>query len=244
MLKLHNKGLEELDPLCAKITALNRVVLFSNELMQSFSLSDVLKIRLAFPYQINLPSCLRTSPQRALYPKKYGFKNFIDAFRQKLESLNVKILTEHSINSVNLGSSNDIEVHDHLREKSFKISKVDNLVWAAGLPSIAKLLGISINNIIPDKRDKVYYVHLYLEKLPNTKDLYYFYCFDEDYSLFRFTNYYSYCKDAYTSKGYHVCAEMWPKGELDEEELKLKTINNEWVDWNTALQLFNCYLTN
>jgi hypothetical protein len=26
--------------------------------------------------------------------------------------------------------------------------------------------------------------------------------------------------------------------------LKLKTINNEWVDWNTALQLFNCYLTN
>jgi len=26
--------------------------------------------------------------------------------------------------------------------------------------------------------------------------------------------------------------------------VKLQTVNNEWVDWNTALELFNCYLIN
>jgi protoporphyrinogen oxidase len=220
MLKLHGKELNSLDPLATKLTASSRVSFPSHELMLDFSKSDMLRSKIAFPDQRDLPA-LRPQNQRALYPKKFGFKNVIDKIKAELEDSGVNFLMENKIEGIKYDESvKSITIKDERTGNTKVVDSIRTLFWGAGMPPLAKHLGISLAGVMPDKRQATHFIYLFLDHPPNMDDLYYFYCFDEGYNSFRVTNYSSYCAGANTGKGYPICIEYWPpENALSDEEL-------------------------
>jgi hypothetical protein len=97
--------------------------------------------------------------------------------------------------------------------------EIDRLYWTAGIPHLAKLLGIGVQDLRYDPNNKdIFYVNLLLENPPQMGELYYFYCFDPGFRTFRVTNFANYCPSAAPREGFPVCMEMWMQNN-DPKEL-------------------------
>jgi len=246
MVKLHGKKLAELDPICSKITNTDRVALFSKNIMVDLSKSDLLRSKLAFPDQLAFPK-LREKNQRALYPKKFGFKNLIDKLQFELENFGVKFLFQSIIDNINYNTKvNSISIKNLNNNESANIENIDTLYWSSGMPSIANLLNINLDGGVPDKRPKSYFIYFFLVSPPQMGELYYFYCYDEGFNTFRITNYSAYCDQANTGKGFPICIEYWPKEDLSKDDL-LKSATKEILDMkviNEESQIINSLIIN
>jgi protoporphyrinogen oxidase len=219
--KLYKTDLENLDEIATRLTTINRLALFSEDLMLELNKSDVIRERLCFPNQFNMPN-YRKSNQRGFYPKKFGMFAVLEKIKCDLENKGVKFHLSDSIC--------DIEIKEK-RVKSIsltsgnKLENIDSLLWTSGLPPLAKLLNINVSDLDYDtQKNKAYYVNLTFNKNPEMDKLYYFYCFDEGFKTFRVTNYYNYCNDAASRGGFPICVEVW-NNENDLNDLD-SIINN------------------
>lgn len=212
---------ESLDIFATKATAFERVILFDKPIMLDLMGSELLRSRLGFPDQLTLPP-LRKNSQAALYPKKFGMHNFIKKLSSYAESHGIKILRETTISDIEINNKKIQNIS--LESKGQKSSNVpvSHLVWTTGWPALAKLLKVNTTDIHIEQGPEMVFVNLIFDRAPRMDDLYYFYCYDNDYASFRITNYSNYCPASCDGNKFPICVELWPskigkkKSELDE----------------------------
>lgn len=205
---LYGVNIEEIDRFAIKATALERVVLFDPDTMLDLMKSDRIRSRLAFPDQLNLPP-YRTNHQKALYPKQFGMKHYVDRLVDTLQQRGVEILT--NIAGMSLHCSDDqvdsITINDK-KGDSRKIP-VQTLFWSIGWPSLGHALGTDMSGIGKPAGTRVIFANFVFDQMPLMDRLYYFYCYDPGFAAFRVTNYVNYCPAA-AADGFPVCVELWP----------------------------------
>ena len=214
---------EELNVFAIKATALERVIAFDSGVMLGLMESPIIRSRLAYPDQLNLPD-LRANNQKALYPKKFGMTGFIEKLKRVLKERGVEILTETQISHMQIENSRISKVSLINKTGIVKTIGVDNFLWTSGWPSIASELKVNFSDLAFQKGPEVVFLNLVFDRPVNMGRLYYFYCYDEGYGSFRVTNYNNYCPTAEFSGKYPLCIEFWPgkigrnKNELSESE--------------------------
>ena len=200
---------ESLDIFATRATALNRVILFDPATMLDLMKSSLVRSRLAFPDQVNLPP-LRENTQKALYPKRFGMSNFIDKLRGYLESNGVEILTQTDISKMHLtkeGLGHLTLTNKALGARSLRVGK---MLWTAGWPSLARQLQVDIADLKFQRGPEMVLMNMIFDRPLSMDRLYYFYCYDSGFATFRVTNYTNYCPDASLSGSFPVCVELWP----------------------------------
>lgn len=207
--KLHLRHPRELHLLASRLTAINRVNLFDFDFVAELSAVEKLRDRIAFPDQMALPR-VRVNNQRALYPAKFGFSHATRALQHELIKMGVKFHLKSRVNR--LGIAGDRVSHIHLTDGDQNDHSIecDQLYWAAGLTSLAKFLGVSLQGFMPEKRPPTYFVYFKFGRKPMMDGLYYFYCFDRSFRSFRVTNYSGYCPQA-ANEGFPICVEFWSR---------------------------------
>lgn len=200
---------EKLDVFAIKTTALDRVVAFDAPMMADLMKCDLIRARLAYPDQLNLPP-YRKNTQRALYPKKFGMRHFIDRLQKVLISRGVTILTSTSAADIRTNQGQIKEIDLMGADMSQKTVSVEKLIWTGGWPALASALKVGIADIPFQRGMKIIYVNIMLSQPPLMGELYYCYCYDAGFASFRVTNYGSYCPDASTPGAFPVCVELWP----------------------------------
>lgn len=218
--KLYKTNLKNLDVIATRLTTINRLALFSEELMLELNKSDLIRERLCFPNQYSMPN-YRNSDQRGFYPKKFGMFSVLDKLKFDLEKKGVKFYLSTSISDIEVKEK---KINSINLTNGVKLENIESLFWTAGLPPLAKLLDINFSDLTYDKqKNKAFYVNLTFNKNPEMDKLYYFYCFDEGFKTFRVTNYYNYCNDAASRGGFPICVEIWNNvDDSDDSDLIIK----------------------
>ena len=207
--RMYGVNPEMLHPFMIKATALNRVIIVDKGVALQLMEAPALRSRIAYPDQLRLPY-IRENNQKALYPKKFGLKGFVDKLVQRLCSSGVTVHTSTTVKNISF-SGTEIDRIELMTNTGLKIAlEVDYLIWSAGLPSLAKSMGQTTSNFCFDKGPGSIYVNLLLDKLPDMERLYYFYCYDDNFATFRVTNYVNYCANAQSHLGVPLCVELWP----------------------------------
>ncbi len=221
---------ESLDVFATKASALERVTLFDPATMLDLMKSPMLRSRLAFPDQLNLPP-LRENNQKALYPKKFGMSHFIDKLRDHLESMDVEILTETDISQIHQNEGRIERVTLSNKNQESRTLHVGRMLWTAGWSSLAKELGVSISDLTFQRGPEMVFMNLIFDRPLAMDRLYYFYCYDEGFASFRVTNYANYCPSAAKDGRFPMCVELWPskigkrKADMGQEECVQLAIN-------------------
>ena len=205
---LWGRPLDAMDLSVIKINSLDRVILHNKNLMGDLIKAPNIASRLAYPDQLNLPP-VRKSQQFALYPKKFGMKNFSEVFTTKLLQMGVIIKFDSFIESIT--TNDDRAASIDINFSGNKISqRTDSLIWCGGLNQLAKKLDIPEEiNIIPESKEVIFLNYLF-DFEPNMPDIYYFYCYDLGFGSFRVTNYSNFCEDASSMGLYPITIEFWP----------------------------------
>jgi protoporphyrinogen oxidase len=207
--KLYERKPDDLDQIATSLTTINRVALFGAEVMKDLMQSPAIRARICYPDQLTMPP-YRTTTQRAFYPRKFGMRRVCEALKARLESENVKFLTSTTVTSVVREGDEITALHLKTGSEEFTIGNIGMLYWSAGLPPLAGLLKIDVSDLKYDKNvNTAFYVNILFSKPPKMDRLYYFYCFDAGFRVFRVTNYTNYCPQASEGRGYPLCVEMW-----------------------------------
>ena len=231
--KIHSKVLknmygisgDKLSSLAIKLTALERIIVFDEDIMVDLMNSSYIRSKIAFPNQLALPD-VRENDQKALYPKKYGMIHFVKEFERKLESLGVTILKGVSVKSINMENKTASSITITCKKQTNKNLELNNLIWTAGLPSLATGLGINFDDLTHEPGPRMIYVNFIFDKPLNSGELYYFYCYDHGFATHRVTNYSEYCPDEKNNGIYRCCVELWPSkiGLMSEDLTESKLI--------------------
>jgi protoporphyrinogen oxidase len=216
---------ESLDLFATKATALERVTLFDATTMLDLMKSSMLRARLAFPDQLNLPP-IRENTQKALYPKKFGMSNFIDRLRDHLRSKGVEILIQTDISEVRQHNGSIVGITVSNKEWGTRTLHVDRMLWTAGWPSLARQLKVDISDLNFQTGPEIIFMNLAFDRPLAMDRLYYFYCYDEGFASFRVTNYVNYCPAAAQDGHFPMCVELWPS-KIGKKKAGLG--QDEWV---------------
>lgn len=203
---------EELDPFAVRMVSSDRVVLYDHDLMLDLMKSETLRCRLAVPDQMRLPAEARASRQRALYPRRYGLRHYIDRFSERLRSAGVAIHLGARIRSVAAAHGDGATLRAQGADGAELALELDRVFWSAPLMQLAQLLQVPFDDLGMDLPNHVGYAHFVLDRAPAMGDLYYFYCYDAPYRAFRVTHYAAYCP-ASARDGHAVCVEMQYPGD-------------------------------
>jgi len=205
--KLYKKESSEMDIMATMISPLGRVVLFNEDLTADLTSSAVLRDRLAYIDQRNLP-LERSSNKKSYYPKQYGMFRVIDSIKSILTARGVTILTNTTVNRLKV-NHNKLDAITALRAgKEIELSDIEFLYWSIGAPTLSKLLGVDYLQHLADPPLKTVVLNLLIDRQLKLGDLYYFYCYEDGFKTFRLTNYSNYCSGAYRNGGYPVSLEM------------------------------------
>jgi protoporphyrinogen oxidase len=208
-----------LHPLAARLTKMDRVVLFDENTSSELMKSDELRKRIAYPSQLTLPN-IRTSNYRGVYPKRFGFGAVVDLLSKRLEDLGVQFLTNTTVREIHSESGECISsLGVSNKTEEFMVEVGEGVVWSTDPYSLGSLLGY-VNPVRNGNKRKKHYVHVALHSRPNLGGLYYSYVFDEISDIFRITDYTSYCVDACSDGLYPISVEYWPKVDLDARSVE------------------------
>ena len=202
----------QLDVLALKlITATDRVIFFDESQMLDIMKSDLIRSRLAFPEQMNLPLTYRSNKQRSFYPKKFGMFRVIEGFREKLQKQGVNFILGANITSLVLKDNKIEGIHLKKNNDEIQIGQISQLIWSAGLVPLSFALGLKFKLPPVIKKPPTYYVNLIFNKKVKMDELYYLYCYQSEFSTFRITNYSNFCPNAFNPEiGQPICVEFWP----------------------------------
>ncbi len=221
----HPSGLDELATL---FTPLTRVALYEADQMLDLMKSEQVRSRIAYPDQLSLPP-YRTNPYRGFYPKQFGMFRVMEKLKQVIEAEGTSVLTSSSISDLALDGERLKSVVIRGKDGNETRVPVQELYWAAGLPSLAKALDLEMSDLVYDKKQtEAMYINLLFDKMPEMGKLYYFFCFDKGYRSFRVTQYSNYCPGAAGQRGYPLCVEWWAQpGDSPAEEDILRLVLDE-----------------
>jgi len=205
--KQFGRPAEEMDVMATMLTTMNRVVIFDEPAICNLMKSDLLRERIAYPEQRNLPLAW-ASGKKAYYPKRYGMYRLVEALCQELAKMGVSILTSTQVKKLNTSNARVDSMVLDCAGIERELDHVHQLFWTAGLPSLAPLMGVNLKALPFDKPLKTVVVNILLNKPLNVDDLYYFYCYDHGHMTFRVTNFSGYCEGAKRAGGYPVAVEL------------------------------------
>ncbi len=219
--KLYLTHASNLDEIATKLTTINRVALFDEEVMLDIMQSLEIRSRICFPNQFTLPQ-YRTSGQRGFYPKQYGMFRVLEKFKSLLEAEGAVFLTSSTVSNLEIENNRTKSVTISNKNGNSEVISVKEVFWTAGLPTLAMALKIDLSDLKNDKKHtEAVYVNFLFDKKPNMDTLYYFYCFDKGYRSFRVTSYSNYCPDASKDRGFPVCVELWAEESDSKNEADL-----------------------
>ena len=205
--KLWHADPEELDPLAIKMVSADRVVLYDHDLMLDLMKSEALRCRLAVPDQMRLPSSARSTRQRALYPRRYGFCHYVDRFAERLKNAGVIVHLGTQVKDLAPSDGAKLKLRAQGRNGDAADLDVHHAFWAAPLIQLAQVLKVPFDDLPMDIPHHIGYVHWVLDRPPKMGDLYYFYCYDQPFRTFRVTNFAAFCPGS-EQDGYAICAEI------------------------------------
>lgn len=219
--KLWNTSGSNLDAMASRSVLMDRVRLFDSETMVDIMKSDLLRPRVAFPKQMDLPLEYR-SKLRCLYPKQFGMIHLIQAIEKKLLDRGVKFYTSAQLGKLLIENQRIKSVEVTRNNESVTIDGVKMLHWSGPILGIAPLLDIDFPLAKLDPPNAQVYVYLFLKQKPRIGDLYYFYCLDSGYQTYRVTSFASYCPNAKGGDGaYPVCVELQFRQMPNQSEAEL-----------------------
>jgi oxygen-dependent protoporphyrinogen oxidase len=220
--KLYSLGGEQLDPLAFRLTAINRIALFDEEVVEDLMKSDYLRARIAYPDQLRLPF-VRESRSRGVYPKSFGFGKVINRLTEKLLERNILFEYNTRIKELVIDEGR-IKYLLCDNEKETKIEVENGLIWSADVFSLLRSMNVKVESKVKINQKK--YLNIVLNHYPNMGELYYFYNFDNFSDIFRVTNFTAYCANATKDNRFPICVEYWSKDTLTEDQIRSKTIND------------------
>jgi protoporphyrinogen oxidase len=228
--KVYKTPAHTLDYMATLFTPMSRITLFDEPLIKNLIKSDILRDRIAFVDQRNLPLD-KSSGRRGYYPKKYGMYRFVEALKRILIENKVIFLTGSEITSIDYNNQKINSVEIKTPERNNKIGDIDKLIWTANLPLLGKFLKLEFNDLKYDKPLKTVIVNILLNKKPEMDDLYYFFCYAPQFNTFRLTNFINYCDGASRNNAYPICMELLVEDEQVKnlkllEELAIKELHD------------------
>ena len=218
--KLYDRHLSKLSDLALRLTAVDRVALFDSSSMQDLMKSELIRSKICYPDQLNLPP-FRTNNQRALYPKKYGMIRMIDGLKKILLDEGVVFHISAFVKELILNNYKIAELTIEKRTKEIKFDNITEVIWTAGIVPLSMILGNQHLDLSFEPSPPSYFMNFLFNKPLNMDKLHYFYCFDKGYRSFRITNYYNYCENALSKRGCPACIEFWLKPGDDTNENSL-----------------------
>jgi len=225
LLKMFGVSGSQLSPLATQLVAMNRVILLPRWVMKRAIKVPVLACRIAFPEQLELP-IRRVNTERGLYPKTIGMGRVVDSLKSRLLAHGAKILTSTRIVGMKFENSRIISLESFSSEKGLETHECtkSQVFWGAG-PNVLRQLALqdqfapamSSGTTARTHRSQ-WIVDSWLRGPNLISPLYYFYCFDEDSSIFRVTNYagYSSCSRRGQSQ---LSIELWVDKTLRSEQV-------------------------
>lgn len=205
--KIHQKPANELDYMASIFTPMTRIAMFDETLLNDITKSDILRDRIAYSDQRNLP-LEKSSGRRAFYPAKYGMYRVIDAFVNELKKHDVELLCNAEISGITSKSNKVDSVIVKNEKGTTEVENIGALIWTGGVPMIAKLLGISLEGLTFDKPLKTIVVSILIDKPLNMGDLYYFFCYHQGFHTYRLNNFTAYCDLAPRNGYYPISIEL------------------------------------
>jgi oxygen-dependent protoporphyrinogen oxidase len=225
LLKIFGVPGSQLSPLATQLLAMNRVVLLPLWAMKRAIKNPKLACRIAFPEQLDLP-IRRVNSERGLYPNRVGMGRVVDSLKARLLAHGARIFTSTRIVGMKFEDSQLIALESSSIEKGPEIHEcaTSQVYWGAG-PHVLMQLAlrdrfapvVSSGSSAMSHRSQ-WIVDGWLAG-PNLIDpLFYFYCFDNNSSIFRVTNYagYSSCSRRDQSQ---ISIELWVDGTLKSEQV-------------------------
>jgi protoporphyrinogen oxidase len=198
---------------------LNRLSGFSHEMMVDLSKSEGLRSRLAFPDQLRLP-LIRKQEYRGYYPTSPGIEKYVDAAETILREVGVHVLVGHSVARIRRASKDNRTTELLLTNTSGTsntVRVVRRVFWTSGSRALATCAGVDKAQLPADVSRKVALSHLLIPKVDQMGELYYAYNYDSEISLFRVTNYSSYCRDSQVFGRYPITVESFADNSSESE---------------------------
>ncbi len=219
--KFSGKSSADVHSIALDIIPLKRVNLFGN-LVSNFEFSsELLRSRLAFPDQRDLPTNL--IPQRkAFYPSSYSTQLYIDAFIALLENIGVEIVLNSSIETIS---------ESNLLISSGANYFFDELIWTPNPILLSRFFKDTTGDIPNRPSQKTAIVSYLLHERPNMKDLYYAYSFNENHISHRFSSPVNFCENSRVGDLYRFTNEMVFHEDMSLQQLEDRS-TRELVEMN------------
>jgi protoporphyrinogen oxidase len=208
LFKLFGQEIHSLHQLPLMFLHLNRVAFLDEALVADLTSSQVLRSRIAFSDQRDLP-LERSAGKRNFYPKKLGMQQLIDAFERRLRHRNVTILTEATISELEQANGRISSVTINQSGQEPHQLMVEHVIWTAGIHPLAMTLGLQNPDDCFDPPLRTAFVHLQLNETLQASDLYYIYPFDPQFLTYRVVNYANFCPQARQGPTYPVTLELF-----------------------------------
>ncbi len=222
--KLWNTGGTALSAMASRSVLMDRVRLFDSETMMDIMKSDLMRPRVAFPKQLELPLAYR-SKLRCLYPKQFGMIHLIRSIEKKLSDRGVRFYTGTELAAIKIEEKSVKALEIVKNNERSVIADVKLLHWSGPILGLAPKLGIDFQLAKLDPPNSQVFVYLGLKQKPKMGSLYYFYCLDPGYRTYRVTNFASYCPGARLPNGtYPVCVELHFARAPDTSETELAAL--------------------
>ena len=198
--KLYQVPADKLDSLAIEVTGLSRIVLFKDEnLFLDLMKSDIIRDRLAFPEQRNLPLHY-SSQNKNFYPNKMGTKHVIEAMEKDLKEKGIRFYKGATVEEIEVEIDFIKSLNVILSDKSsIRVSNIDQVYWTISPYLIANSFDIKIAGD-RDKPLSTVFVHFVIDKPLLIEDLHYFYVFDKGFSSIRLNYYQNFCPGAKNQK--------------------------------------------
>jgi phytoene dehydrogenase-like protein len=207
-----------------RIVHMGRVVLDGPEASLALKKDPSLDAVVSYPDQLRIPSTM-TSPARAFYPKKFGLTTVVDALRASLDRAGVEILTSTQTRKLEIAGKRIASV-DVLTPTGPRRLLADALLWTSPTPALGKLLSLALPEP-PDAAIPHRIVHLFLDRPPNTGELYWLWSYDDANHIVRFSNYTAFCADAARGGLFPVCAETHVDSATVTDDKVIATVEAE-----------------
>lgn len=188
--KIFSDNLSQLSPAVLDLIPLQRVALYDETIASDLTLSPLLRSRIAYTQQRNLPE-QRSSQLSSFYPCTPGIGALIDVLQDKLKAADVQLLTSAQLLSFTCQSKRVTSIHIQ-HENTRQTLDVKALVWAAGLPLLYRLWPDAQSLTRGPGMSKLVLAHYCLADKPAVEDLYYYYCYDKKYQTYRVCFYHNY----------------------------------------------------
>jgi protoporphyrinogen oxidase len=205
--KIHGCSAKQLHPMARFFPLLDRIALFDEPLFADLMASAALRARIAYPEQRNLP-LNHSSGLSSAYPRRYGIRQVIEAFRERLQQNDVSIFLGSRISSLKVeGKRISAVTVSHDGTQCLTVEAPLSLTWTGSQFPLARLLGLdNIAPPLPSRRTVL--ISMIVNHVPPLRDLYCLFCADSGFNTYRVTNYPAYCPDAVNYGGYPITLEM------------------------------------